>query len=59
MVGGSSEHKWLPVIAPLFARPIASCTYQGQVVAAPLRTDLGVLYYRTDIVPTPQRLWTL
>src|SRR5882724_11685044 len=33
--------------------PIASCTYQGQVVAAPLRTDLGVLYYRTDIVSTP------
>jgi multiple sugar transport system substrate-binding protein len=33
--------------------PIASCTYQGQIVAAPLRTDLGVLYYRTDIVSTP------
>jgi multiple sugar transport system substrate-binding protein len=33
--------------------PIQSCTYQGKVVAAPLRTDLGVLYYRTDIVSTP------
>jgi multiple sugar transport system substrate-binding protein len=33
--------------------PIKSCTYQGKVVAAPLRTDLGVLYYRTDIVSTP------
>jgi len=33
--------------------PIQSCTYQGKVVAAPLRTDLGILYYRTDIVPTP------
>jgi multiple sugar transport system substrate-binding protein len=32
--------------------PIKSCTYNGQVVAAPLRTDLGVLYYRTDIVST-------
>ncbi len=33
--------------------PIKSCTYNNQVVAAPLRTDLGVLYYRTDIVSTP------
>ncbi|HET9922089.1 MAG TPA: ABC transporter substrate-binding protein, partial [Ktedonobacteraceae bacterium] len=32
--------------------PIKSCTYQGQIVAAPLRTDLGVLYYRKDIVST-------
>jgi multiple sugar transport system substrate-binding protein len=32
--------------------PIKSCTYQGKVVAAPLRTDLGVLYYRKDIVST-------
>lgn len=32
--------------------PIRSCTYQGQVVAAPLRTDLGILYYRTDIAST-------
>jgi multiple sugar transport system substrate-binding protein len=33
--------------------PIQSCTYQGKIAAAPLRTDLGVLYYRTDIVSTP------
>lgn len=33
--------------------PIESCTYNGQVVAAPLRTDLGILYYRTDIISTP------
>ena len=32
--------------------PLKSCTYNGQIVAAPLRTDLGVLYYRTDIVST-------
>lgn len=32
--------------------PIKSCTYNGQIVAAPMRTDLGVLYYRTDIVST-------
>ncbi|HEV7237409.1 MAG TPA: ABC transporter substrate-binding protein [Ktedonobacteraceae bacterium] len=33
--------------------PIKSCTYNNQIVAAPLRTDLGVLYYRKDIVSTP------
>lgn len=33
--------------------PIKACTYNGQVVAAPLRTDLGILYYRTDIISTP------
>jgi multiple sugar transport system substrate-binding protein len=37
--------------------PIKSCTYNGQVVAAPLRTDLGVLYYRTDIVSTGPNTW--
>ena len=38
--------------------PIKSCTYNGQIVAAPLRTDLGVLYYRTDIIPTPPKTFT-
>jgi multiple sugar transport system substrate-binding protein len=33
--------------------PIKSCTYNGMVVAAPMRTDLGILYYRTDIISTP------
>jgi multiple sugar transport system substrate-binding protein len=33
--------------------PIKSCTYNNQIVAAPLRTDLGVLYYRKDIITTP------
>ncbi|HLG78047.1 MAG TPA: ABC transporter substrate-binding protein [Ktedonobacteraceae bacterium] len=35
--------------------PVESCTYNGQVVAAPLRTDLGILYYRTDLVSTPPK----
>lgn len=35
--------------------PIKSCTYNGQIVAAPMRTDLGILYYRTDIVSTPPK----
>lgn len=33
--------------------PIKSCTYNGAVVAAPMRTDLGVLYYRKDLISTP------
>ena len=33
--------------------PIKSCTYNGTIVAAPMRTDLGILYYRTDIISTP------
>jgi multiple sugar transport system substrate-binding protein len=33
--------------------PIKSCTYNGAIVAAPMRTDLGVFYYRTDLVKTP------
>src|SRR5947209_8869815 len=37
--------------------PIQSCTYQGKIAAAPLRTDLGVLYYRTDIISTAPNTW--
>jgi multiple sugar transport system substrate-binding protein len=33
--------------------PVQSCTYQGQIVAAPFRTDVGLLYYRTDLTQTP------
>ncbi|MBE3561260.1 MAG: ABC transporter substrate-binding protein [Ktedonobacteraceae bacterium] len=33
--------------------PIKGCTYQGKLWAAPLRTDLGLLYYRKDLVQTP------
>jgi multiple sugar transport system substrate-binding protein len=38
--------------------PIQSCTYQGHLWAAPLRTDLGILYYRTDLISTPPTTWT-
>src|SRR5207244_5996933 len=37
--------------------PLKSCTYNGQIVAAPMRTDLGVLYYRTDIISTAPSTW--
>lgn len=37
--------------------PVQGCTYNGKIWAAPLRTDLGLLYYRTDLVPTPPSTW--
>lgn len=33
--------------------PIKGCTYQGKLYAAPYRTDLGLLYYRKDLLKTP------
>lgn len=43
--------------ANYLAGPIQSCTYQGQLVAAPFRTDIGVIYYRTDLISTPPNTW--
>lgn len=37
--------------------PVKGCTYQGQLWAAPLRTDLGVMYYRKDLISTPPTTW--
>lgn len=37
--------------------PIKGCTYNGKLWAAPFRTDLGLLYYRKDLVPTPPQTW--
>ena len=37
--------------------PVQGCTYQGKLWAAPLRTDLGVMYYRKDLVSTPPATW--
>jgi multiple sugar transport system substrate-binding protein len=37
--------------------PIQSCIYQGQLAAAPFRTDIGVIYYRTDLISTPPSSW--
>jgi multiple sugar transport system substrate-binding protein len=40
--------------------PIQSSTYQGKIYAAPFRTDVGLMYYRTDLGfpdPIPQT-WT-
>ena len=37
--------------------PVAGCTYNGKIWAAPFRTDAGLIYYRTDLVPTPPSTW--
>ncbi len=37
--------------------PILACTYNGKIWAAPLRTDLGLIYYRTDLISSPPKTW--
>ncbi|GAC1365197.1 MAG: ABC transporter substrate-binding protein [Ktedonobacteraceae bacterium] len=38
--------------------PLAGCTYNGKLWAAPTRTDAGLMYYRTDLIKTPPSTWT-
>jgi len=47
----SERAKYLP-------GPIQGCTFKGKLWAVPFRTDVGLLYYRTDIVSTPPTSWT-
>ncbi len=37
--------------------PIKGCTFNGQLWAVPFRTDVGLLYYRKDILSTPPASW--
>jgi multiple sugar transport system substrate-binding protein len=37
--------------------PLQGCTFNEKLWAAPLRTDTGLLYYRTDLVKTPPNTW--
>ncbi|GHO93599.1 putative ABC transporter-binding protein [Reticulibacter mediterranei] len=46
----SEREKYLP-------GPIQGCTYQGKLWAAPLRTDLGVMYYRKDLISQAPATW--
>ncbi len=60
-------HKWLQPISeqrwPLRERdnymqlPLKACTIDGQLWAVPLRSDVGLMYYRTDLVPRPPDTW--
>jgi len=36
---------------------VASATYQDTLYAAPVSSDGGILYYRSDLVPTPPKTW--
>lgn len=37
--------------------PLAGCTYNGHIWAAPFRTDAGLIYYRTDLLPSAPTTW--
>lgn len=37
--------------------PIQACIYNGHIWAVPFRTDVGLIYYRTDLVTTPPNTW--
>ena len=43
--------------ANYLAVPLAAGKYNSKIWAAPLHTDVGVLYYRQDIFPTPPQTW--
>jgi len=37
--------------------PLKSCTFGGKIWAAPFRTDIGLIYYRKDIVAKAPASW--
>ncbi|GAA2597897.1 ABC transporter substrate-binding protein [Winogradskya consettensis] len=39
------------------AGPLASATYDGKLYAAPNNTNVQLLWYRKDLVPTPPATW--
>jgi multiple sugar transport system substrate-binding protein len=43
--------------AQYFPIPMEAATVDGVVYAAPFRTDLGLLYYRTDVVHNAPQTW--
>jgi ABC-type glycerol-3-phosphate transport system substrate-binding protein len=46
----SDREKYLP-------GPLQGCTYNGKLWAAPIFTDVGVIYYRKDVISTPPTSW--
>ncbi|WP_433558486.1 ABC transporter substrate-binding protein [Pseudonocardia xinjiangensis] len=39
------------------AGPLATCRYGGKLWALPFNTDVGLLYYRSDLLDAPPRTW--
>lgn len=63
--GEFAENGWLEELTDLRERveaasqagPFQSGMWQGKLWAAPFTSDAGLLYYRSDLVPTPPRTW--
>ncbi|HLP23299.1 MAG TPA: ABC transporter substrate-binding protein [Microbacteriaceae bacterium] len=47
----------LPDQDALLPATLATATYQNTQVAAPITSDGGLLYYRSDLLPTPPNNW--
>jgi len=45
------------VRSALFPRDVEAGFYQGRFYRVPVRTDVGMLYYRKDLMPQPPRTW--
>ena len=41
----------------MLAPPVKAATYNNTLFAAPNSSDAGLLYYRSDLVPTPPTTW--
>lgn len=53
-----SESRWPQQERTKYLRtPLQACTFDGQLWAAPFRSDVGLIYYRTDFIPTPPTTW--
>jgi multiple sugar transport system substrate-binding protein len=37
--------------------PLATCRYNGELWALPFNTDVGLLYYRSDLLDVPPQTW--
>lgn len=40
------------------AGPLATCRYDGELWTLPFNTDVGLLYYRSDLLDLPPQTWT-
>lgn len=51
--------EWFPPAARdgLLPRDVEAGYYRGRFYRVPIRTDVGMLYYRKDLMPEPPRTW--